>query len=691
MVEKLKKPNRDLIVHKNKLQNLLFSVISCNVRGMTERSKRIQIYQYLRMNKCEVNFLQETHCTKNRQKQWRNEWSSTAYFSNGESNARGVAILLSKNFDFTVEKMYQSEEGRYLCLVGKYNDMKIALVNVYAPNEDAPEFFEQLFELVNSLEVDHFICGGDFNKCLNNELDKKGKETKPTKSAEFINAYMNENDWVDIWRIGHPSEKQFTWFRRQPVTMSRIDLFISSMNTLQNVNSCDILPGRLSDHSFVKLDVSFGAKVKGRGFWKFNNALLLDKTFVEMMNVEIEAMSNEYAEGDPALRWELVKLRAQDFSSNYSRGRASEQKKEIKNLDHKINQLRKKLAIINLKAENAVQIIHNTNLKIDILEEKLNKFTLERARGAMLRSKTNWVQNGEKNSSYFLRLEKSKARNKAMTVVKREDGSISKNFKEIMNEQEKFYKNLYKKDENVKFTYTNAEGIKVNDSQRHLLSAELKVEELSEAIKGMPNSKSPGADGLTADFYKVFWRLLKPILFEAINYAIKTGRLHSSARRGVLTLLPKKGRDILYLKSWRPISLLTVDFKIYSKALANRIKQVLPSIISEDQSGFVAGRNITTNIMKALTIQEYCKEENIPGLLISVDFLKAFDRVDYNAMYKAMEFFGIEGEYLKLIKILFQDFELCTLNNGLISNWFTPNKGIIPRESGCTIPLCISY
>ena len=107
----------------------------------------------------------------------------------------------------------------------------------------------------------------------------------------------------------------------------------------------------------------------------------------------------------------------------------------------------------------------------------------------------------------------------------------------------------------------------------------------------MQNNKSPGIDGLTTNFYKHFWNLLGPQLTNVYNYAFKQGILSTMQRRGVVTLIFKKG-DRTRLKNWRPITLLTTDYKILTKTLAMRLRDVLHLLIHTDQTACIPGRTI---------------------------------------------------------------------------------------------------
>ena len=89
----------------------------------------------------------------------------------------------------------------------------------------------------------------------------------------------------------------------------------------------------------------------------------------------------------------------------------------------------------------------------------------------------------------------------------------------------------------------------------------------------MKNYKSPGSDGLTVEFYKAFWSYLSPYFIDSINYSFITGSLTTLQKQGLITLIPKEGKELDTLTNWRPITLLNTDYKIATKSIANRIKR----------------------------------------------------------------------------------------------------------------------
>ena len=105
----------------------------------------------------------------------------------------------------------------------------------------------------------------------------------------------------------------------------------------------------------------------------------------------------------------------------------------------------------------------------------------------------------------------------------------------------------------------------------------------------MKNNKSPGIDGLSADFLKVFWRKIKYFITNAANFSHEEGQLPISWRQSIITCLPKGNKDRQLLKNWRPIPLLCVSYKLVSSVLAERMKSYLPNIISKNKTGYIKG------------------------------------------------------------------------------------------------------
>ena len=170
----------------------------------------------------------------------------------------------------------------------------------------------------------------------------------------------------------------------------------------------------------------------------------------------------------------------------------------------------------------------------------------------------------------------------------------------------------------------------------------------------MENNKSPGLDGLSTNFYNNFWPILGHELTSVYNYAFDHGQLPLTQKRGIIALLFKKG-DRTKLQNWRPITLLNTDYKILTKALANRLKHTLPLLVHTDQTACIPGRTINDNIRLIQDAITYANETDTPLALISVDQLKAFDRVSHEFLFKTLQKFNFGPQFQRWIRLLYTD------------------------------------
>ena len=137
--------------------------------------------------------------------------------------------------------------------------------------------------------------------------------------------------------------------------------------------------------------------------------------------------------------------------------------------------------------------------------------------------------------------------------------------------------------------------VQLNENDRNSCEGPVTLGECAFVLNSMKNRKSPGSDGFPAEFYKFLWPDIGVMLLRSIRYSFDNGALSNFQNQGIITCIPKDSRDRRYLKNWRPITLLNVDYKIASGVIANRIKNVLPNIISETQTGFLKNRFIGEN------------------------------------------------------------------------------------------------
>ena len=321
---------------------------------------------------------------------------------------------------------------------------------------------------------------------------------------------------------------------------------------------------------------------------------------------------------------------------------------------------------------------------ISVTEEQLKTVREKKISGIIARAKAKWQTEGEKCTNYFCNLEKRHYNEKIIPKLIDENEREITDQTEIIEKQKLFYEKLYsssnpvfdREHEKLFFDKNNPYLNFLSEEEMQLCEGNLRRGECLEALKSMKNSKSPGIDGFTAEFYKFFWSDLSEFLINSYNYSFDQGSLSISQTQGMITCIPKEGKSKFYLKNWRPITLLNVDTKIASSALANRIKPLLTKLISETQKGFLKGRYIGECTRLIFDLIEKVEAEEIPGLLLLLDFEKAFDTLEWSFIDKALVFFGFGPNYCKWIQTLYSNAQSCVSNNGHCSSFFNMHRGV---------------
>ena len=385
---------------------------------------------------------------------------------------------------------------------------------------------------------------------------------------------------------------------------------------------------------------------------------------------------------DHRLKWELIKMEIRGLTIAYSKNKAKRQRKWESDVQIRLEELEKRIS----ESTNADFINKALNEK-EILKQQLLLFYEEKANGLMLRSKTRWTEKGEKPTKYFFNLEKRNYSRKKIAELELPNGKHLHKTDEIMKEIENFYKDLYTskgeiEDDRFANFVQNLDIPKLQDLEKEELEGEITLEECKEVLKTFSSGKSPGEDGFTWEFYNCFFDLLSEDLINCYNAAYKEGEMSISQRRGTITLIPKEDSNLLHLTNWRPITLLNLDYKIASKAIAKRFERVLKRLINPDQTGFIKDRYIGQNIRLINDILEQTVAQNIPGILLQLDFKKAFDTIEWKFIQKTLALFNFGDSIQRWISTLYINSESSIMNNGFCTNPFKLSRGV---RQGCPL------
>ena len=305
------------------------------------------MFNWLRAKKQSIYILQEVHCSQDTTDIWTCEWGYKALFSCCSSNKAGVGILFNNNFNFQIHKVFSDPNGRFLICDIVADSKRLTVANIYAPNEDDPNFFQVFFDHLSNFKCEEIIIGGDFNLVLDVEKDKRGGLARTHKNALKVIQDFSENlGLTDIWRLFNPEARRYTWRQNQPVIHCRLDFFLVSESSLCDVTHADILPGFKTDHSMITLNVALHSNPRGKGFWKLNTSLLYEMSYVQEIKTAIESTVNQYKDDisvNPTLLWEMIKLKVREKSISYAAYKNVTTRKREELLEREIALLEKHL------------------------------------------------------------------------------------------------------------------------------------------------------------------------------------------------------------------------------------------------------------------------------------------------------------------------------------------------------------
>ena len=297
----------------------------------------------------------------------------------------------------------------------------------------------------------------------------------------------------------------------------------------------------------------------------------------------------------------------------------------------------------------------------------------------MLRARAQWLSEGEKPSKYFCSLEKFYYSEKTIRKLIRQDGQTITDQKLILKEVQNYYRKLFENKDSelheINTDWLKPKLTQLTELESNDLEGDLTIDEIGKALKNMKSNKCPGIDGFSAEFFKVFWPKLKFFLLRSLNDGFHSGHFSISLRQCIISCLPKGDKPRHFLKNWRPVSLLSVVYKIASSALSTRLKKVLHKLISNTQSGFMSNRFIGESTRLIYDVMHYTQCNDIPGLLMLIDFQKAFDSVSWKFLHSILTLFGFKEGFCKWIKILNTNVRAAVLQSGILSEFFDIERG----------------
>jgi hypothetical protein len=308
------------------------------------------------------------------------------------------------------------------------------------------------------------------------------------------------------------------------------------------------------------------------------------------------------------------------------------------------------------------------------------------------KSKVNWHVDGDRNTSYFHRIAKIKNNTKVMSSIRVDDNLIS-DPQQIAHHVVDYFQNLFCTNSDILQDEALIEDVipsVINDRINDMLTMIPSPSEIKNAVFELNKESAPGPDGFGAFFFHTYWDIIHQDVVNAVTEFFSTGLLMPNFNANTLILIPKIS-NADRIEHYRPIALANFKFKIISKVLADRLAQVMPSIISKEQRGFIHGRNIKDCLCLASEATNLLHSKVFGGnLALKIDVTKAFDTLEWSFLIKVLRSFGFSDTFCRWIDMILKSATLSISINGKLHGYFCCKRGVRQGDPLSPLLFCIA-
>lgn len=499
---------------------------------------------------------------------------------------------------------------------------------------------------------------GDFNDMLF-ASDKSGKHPHPQNLLDGFRSVIEDCELTEVELTGG----EFTWEKSKGTpnwVRERLDRAFAENNWWQKFPLCKLTVTHTiySDHDPIILELLDMSYSRKQFRFRFENIWLKEPSFHEEVS--------SYWQGIPTIFLLPKLISVSSFMAKWGRNFFHKFRDKVKKQKEILN------ALVNRSDEEGIRCYFTEKNRLDVLLKDEEFYWQQRA-------KAFWLSEGDTNSKFFHAYASARKKANRIHNLRNDQNEITGNHDEMCKMAEEYFQNVFAGgvgDNNFDQGYSG-NGVITNE-QNAMLTRELDFEEFSVAIKQMHPNKSAGPDGLNPAFFQHFWGLLGREVFDSCKSWLRECSFPPGLNNTTLVLIPKK-ENVESLSDVRPIALCNVLYKLLAKVLANRLKRILPVTISEQQSAFVPGRNITDNVLIAFEIIHYMRRKNkgLEGnVALKLDISKAYDRVGWNYLKHRMEYMGFDRKWISWMLLCVTTVEYKVCMNGTLVGPIAPGRGL---------------
>ena len=444
---------------------------------------------------------------------------------------------------------------------------------------------------------------------------------------------------MDLGFKGYP----YTWNNCRPGaanTKQRLDRVVSNAAWQDKfpLSMVTHLSTYTSDHIPIILHIKCSGKwqAKGSHGFKFEELWLLWDDCEEVIKAAWEKGNNE------ATTLGVAKQKITACGVDLLAWGASKTHPNIE----EVKRLQKKV-----KEQNCADYTEGKNAEFLETSKKLDELLHRQEIYWAQRSRIQWLKHGERDTKFFHSKSSHRRKRNYIKRLKDIDNNWVKDIQDITGVATSYFQNMFKAGTCAKMKYClNAVPYKITIEMHQLLTSDYSAEEIKAALFQMGPMKAPCPNGMNALFYQKFWHIVGDNVIVTVLDFLNSGYMVPEINYTHVVLIPKV-KSLEKMVDFRTICLYNVIYKIISKVLANRLKQILPQLISPTQSAFVPSHLITDNVLVAyetLHTMHCGKKGKTSSLALKLDISKAYDRVDglsskESCLKWASQLFGLTG------------------------------------------------
>ena len=563
----------------------------------------------------------------------------------------GLLLIWKKDIEVSVTNATQN----YIDTMISHKGISFQSTFVYGEPDQAKRFavWNEITTLHPAGDGAWFLTG-DFNEIIDNG-EKSGGVVRAEGTFCAFRSFLSHNDLFDVKH--HGNFLSWRGVRNLQVIQCRLD------RALCNSKWSDFFPSCRSQYmKFEGLDhrplLSFldTSRRKGQKIFRFDRRL--------RDNIEVKQIIKDIWESTPYLHVE-------EKLSLCRRAICKWSKKFYENSRKTLDALRERLEAA------MIDPIHNEEVIFQINKELLHNYRKEEEFWKQ-RSRQLWLILGDSNSFFHSSTKARQARNR-LSVIEDENGIPCFEEEQITEVICKFYKELFTSAQRdgsdiVKAAITPCISQQTNEE----LIRPPSPEEIREATFAIHPDKAPGPDGFSASFFQANWEVIGPAVIQEIQCFFASGHLRISQNETHVRLIPKH-TGAKSVGDYRPIALCNVFFKIISKMLSIRLKPVLETVISENQSAFTSGRAISDNVLITHEVLQYLKTSQATvrcTMAVKTDMSKVYDRVEWKFLDQVMRGMGFHEIWINWIIQCISTMTYSYLINDTAQGSVTPQRGI---------------